>query len=272
MIKIMENTYVVYKHTNLINNKIYIGITCHQDDPNIRWQHGKGYVDNNKFFNDILKFGWDNFSHEILESGLTINEAFALEKQYIKQYDTVKNGYNLSYGCSEPPSIETRDKISQALKGISRSQESIDKQIQTKINYSGWSNGFDPVDSKLTKKVRCLETGDIFGSITEAENWSNTNKVAECCCGMRKHAGRHPQTGKLLSWEYASQDAIITIRCLEKRQPKKIRKILCIETNEIFENASDASRKTKIAACNIIRACNGKQKTAGKKHWKYIEE
>lgn len=267
-----QNTYIVYKHTNLINNKVYIGITCHGENPNIRWQNGRGYIENSLFFTDILNFGWQNFSHEILADNLNINDAFALEKKYIKEYDSVNNGYNLSYGCSEPPSIETREKISQALQGLTRKSTSIEQQIKTKQNNSGWKNGFDPIETKITKKVKCLETGDIFGSISEAENWSNTNKIGECCSGLRKHAGRHPETNQLLSWAYANNDDIVSIRCLEKRKTKKIKKILCIETNEIFENASDAFRKTNISVCNILRVCNGQRQTAGKKHWKYIDE
>ena len=64
------NTYVVYKHTNKINKKVYIGITKNGDDPNKRWRNGMGYSYNQKFFTDILKYGWDNFTHEILEKDL----------------------------------------------------------------------------------------------------------------------------------------------------------------------------------------------------------
>lgn len=50
-----KTTYIVYKHTNKINNKIYIGITKYGDNPNIRWRNGMGYTSNKKFFSDILK-------------------------------------------------------------------------------------------------------------------------------------------------------------------------------------------------------------------------
>lgn len=54
----------VYKHTNLINQKVYIGITSRK--PSSRWGlQGKGYKDQPKFFNAIEKYGWENFKHEI---------------------------------------------------------------------------------------------------------------------------------------------------------------------------------------------------------------
>ena len=35
------NNYIIYKHINKINGKIYIGQTCQK--PEYRWNHGKGY-------------------------------------------------------------------------------------------------------------------------------------------------------------------------------------------------------------------------------------
>ena len=267
-----KQNYIVYKHTNLINNKIYIGITCHGENPNCRWEGGSGYYYNDKFYPDILQYGWDNFSHEILETNLDLITAIQKEREYISLYNTVENGYNKSPG-GNIISEEGKKKISQALTGIKRKQESIEKQIQTKKNKNnGFATGFDPIDSNITKKVKCNETGDIFGSISEAENWANTSKISECCQGQRKHAGKHPQTGIQLSWQFVDDNTEITIRCIEKRETKKIKKIKCIETNEIFDSASDAYRKTGISICNILRVCNKQRKTAGKFHWEYYEE
>lgn len=50
----MKNTFIVYKHTNLQNGKIYIGITKYGDNPNKRWRNGYGYNKNDKFFSDIV--------------------------------------------------------------------------------------------------------------------------------------------------------------------------------------------------------------------------
>ena len=88
--------YIVYKHTNKINGKCYIGITCR--DIQDRWRDGKGYKRQKKFYNAILKYGWDSFSHEVLLDGLTREEACAAEIALIKSHDSILNGYNVRYG------------------------------------------------------------------------------------------------------------------------------------------------------------------------------
>ena len=81
-----EKNFYIYKHTNLINNKIYIGQTCQK--PENRWGiEGKNYINNSEFHNDIKKYGWNNFSHEILYSNLSLKEADQIEIDLIKKYD-----------------------------------------------------------------------------------------------------------------------------------------------------------------------------------------
>lgn len=48
------------------------------------------------------------------------------------------------------------------------------------------------------------------------------------------------------------------------------KKVLCLETGEVFESVRDAQRSTGIFQCNISYACNGKRKTAGSFHWKFV--
>lgn len=49
---------------------------------------------------------------------------------------------------------------------------------------------------------------------------------------------------------------------------KRKKKVLCVETHEIFDSLSEASRKYNIPVGNISAVINGKRKTAGKLHWK----
>lgn len=91
----ISNNFVVYKHT-FPNGKAYVGIT--ERDPLLRWKNGNGYAGQLKIRNAILKYGWENVLHEILFSGLTKEEACEKEKQLIKEFDSVENGYNVSTG------------------------------------------------------------------------------------------------------------------------------------------------------------------------------
>lgn len=47
------------------------------------------------------------------------------------------------------------------------------------------------------------------------------------------------------------------------------KKVLCVETGEVFESTHDAQRKTGIFHNDISRVCNGKRKTAGGYHWAF---
>ena len=87
------NNYKVYIHTNILNDKKYIGIT--KTSERERWNNGNGYHKNQKFYKDIQKYGWDDgFTHEIIQDNLSYSEARRLEKYYISKYNSVSNGYN----------------------------------------------------------------------------------------------------------------------------------------------------------------------------------
>lgn len=94
----IENNYYVYKHTNLVNGKVYIGIT--KNDPSNRWKNGKGYSRQPYFYNAIEKYGWNNFKHEILFSNLSEYEACEKEIELINFYNSTDKayGYNISFG------------------------------------------------------------------------------------------------------------------------------------------------------------------------------
>lgn len=69
-----NNTYTVYMHINKINNKKYIGIT--KNKLTRRWKsNGVGYKTSTLFWNAIQKYGWDNFEHEIIETGISQDKA-----------------------------------------------------------------------------------------------------------------------------------------------------------------------------------------------------
>lgn len=86
----------LYKHTNIKNKKVYIGIT--KKHPYVRWDDGNNYKTNKNFYADIKQFGWnEGFTHEIIFDALSEKEAKIKECEYILKYDSVDNGYNTKY-------------------------------------------------------------------------------------------------------------------------------------------------------------------------------
>lgn len=55
---------------------------------------------------------------------------------------------------------------------------------------------------KVTKQVRCIDTGEVFNSVNVAADkyHTNPNTIRACCKKVKKHAGN--LNGKYLSWEY----------------------------------------------------------------------
>ena len=63
------------------------------------------------------------------------------------------------------------------------------------------------VKQARSKPVRCVNTNEIFNSISEAcveLNISNSARgnISSVCKGKRSYAGKHPITGEKLKWEY----------------------------------------------------------------------
>ena len=56
----------------------------------------------------------------------------------------------------------------------------------------------------LSKRVRCIATDEIFGSVAEAAVKYNGDKtgIAKCCRGKLNTSGKHPVTGEKLVWRY----------------------------------------------------------------------
>lgn len=95
-----KNVWSVYVHTNNINNKRYIGITS-REYPTERWgKDGSGYESNTYFTNSIKKYGWSNFSHDIIFKKLTKEQACKIEIDLISTFNTRDRefGYNIASG------------------------------------------------------------------------------------------------------------------------------------------------------------------------------
>ncbi len=123
----------IYKITNLINNKIYIGQTKNSINERFKGhctaaRQGIKY----RFYYAIRKHGEENFKIELLEIANSIEEACELEKNYIKKYQSTHPsiGYNATSGgtggwmigrLSEEEQNLWKDKVSKANTGENNS-------------------------------------------------------------------------------------------------------------------------------------------------------
>ena len=112
----------IYGLRNKINGKWYIGAT--KSDPyqymDYQYRKLKGKY-RPKLEKSINAHGIDNFDFVLLDSADTKEALGELEKQYIKDYDSIKNGYNCQAGgVRGPQSPEARKNISDGLKAIGK--------------------------------------------------------------------------------------------------------------------------------------------------------
>lgn len=124
-----ERKYTVYMHT-APNGKKYIGITCNSITR--RWgSRGQGYKTCQYFQKAIIKYGWENITHDILATGLSQHDAEIMERALIEQFETTNRdkGYNIKIGggVNSTQSLETRAKLSEKAKGRIPSAETCAK-------------------------------------------------------------------------------------------------------------------------------------------------
>lgn len=91
----------VYKITNRVNGKIYVGKTM--GSPAYRWRSHKGEANrgnNSYLYRAMRKYGIENFAMEVIDHALLQEELDAKEIMWIAQLDTTsdKKGYNCTIG------------------------------------------------------------------------------------------------------------------------------------------------------------------------------
>ena len=209
--------YTVYKHTNKSNGKVYIGITSQK--PEQRWgNNGINYKTSPHFYSAILKYGWDNFEHEILFTELTKEEACFKEQELIKLYNSTNKefGYNQTSGgecCvmsdesklklsksmmgnkngfGHPCSDEKRLKISDAQKGRKLTKEHKDKlsKAASKRHTSCSESKKKTLSQNYPKKrkIYCEELDVVFESVQECGRQLDipATNITKLCNGRGK--------------------------------------------------------------------------------------
>ena len=117
------NIYSIYKITNSINGKTYIGFDSNWPNRMITHYY-KSHSKNSKHYPihlAIKKYGWENFSFEVVyQSKDRYHTQNEMEKYFIEQYDSFHEGYNLTLG-GEGTFGKKQSELNKKLQSIKRS-------------------------------------------------------------------------------------------------------------------------------------------------------
>ena len=155
-------TGVIYTFTNTVNGKVYVGQTT---KPRIRKsQHFKAainFLDNSVFHKAIRKYGFDSFTYRI-EKIIACNSYDLYrkridfyEREFIKFYDSMKRGYNMTSGGGYVWDNSVK-------RGIHLSEEH-KKKISETLKKKGITKNNSLEHNPKAKKVICKdENGNII--------------------------------------------------------------------------------------------------------------
>ena len=224
-------SYIVYKHT-APNGKCYIGMTKQSAEK--RWQNGLGYRTQIRFYRAIQKYGWESFVHEVLHTGLSFEEAERIERELIALYNSSdKNfGYNITSGGNGAKEIteenrermrqshrtesyrakareinakrwsnpEAHTKMSERFKGERNPMYGVRPSAKTRAKISAANFG---ARNSMARRVICVETGVVYGSMRDAfrSTGVNSKSISNCCLGKYRTAGK-------LHWRYADEEVV----------------------------------------------------------------
>lgn len=207
---------IIYKITNKINGKCYIGqatrgfdkrYTSKGKDIEKVYNFYKKSKENKRYYNKHLfsaieKYGIENFDVcKNYDIAFSKQELDIKEKYYIEQFDCIANGYNLDLGGSSGKhSEETKEKLREIHLGKKWTYERREK-------IKGENNPFYGGTPWNCKVIICVTTNEIFYSAKEASDkykecrCGGNSKIIACCKKKRNYAGKLPNGTKLI-WRY----------------------------------------------------------------------
>lgn len=256
-----DKKFALYCHQNLINSKRYIGITCQL--LNSRWRNGKGYRNSPHFNSAIQKYGWENFSHEVLFTDLSKEEAEAKEVELINKYHTRDNryGYNIAAGgsvmCGEDNpwygqkhSEESKRKMSEKRKGIPKSEE-FKQMLSQKLKGRKFSE-------ETRQKMR-ENHADFKGKNHPRYGISPPKEHMERMCKLSKTPEAIAKMKAHKVWYSGAKNP-------------NAKTVMCLETGKIYGTMKEAAEDTGCNASKISAVCHGKRKHTNHLTFKIVEE
>lgn len=219
----------IYKITNKINNKIYIGQTTRTIQQ--RWIEHQYFALNQNgdtyFCRALRKYGVENFEIEKIDETSSQEELNKKEKHWIKYYNSCEEGYNSTTGGEAGNTY------------INKTVEELEK-IKTKIRQSK-IGGNNP----QSKKVKCRNelTGeeyhfDSLSMMKEFFGATNHNFITKRCLGEIKCLYKN-------KWNIAYEQNdynILTTNKNNRKSKKIVVEILDTKEVNIFESYASAER------------------------------
>ena len=233
---------IIYKTTNLVNEKIYIGKDKHNNPKYI----GSG----RSLQNAIKKYGQENFQKEILEYCESEKHMSEREKYWIEYYNSTNRliGYNMTDGGSGGNTRinYTDDQLAEYKNKLSIGVLSSEKYTNSVKNKTGKSR---PDHSKKMKEL--YQSGKLVAH----------NKGVPC-----------PQHVKdILSKRF--KGGTLTEDHKSKIGKSKWKPVEQYDMNDnfikLYQSIKHASEENNIGRDSIYGCCTGKYKQGGGYKWKY---
>lgn len=270
----MEKICGIYKITNKINNKCYIG---QSKDIIKRWKtEYKWHKLNSHLQSAFNKYGLENFDFEIIEecSPNLLNER---EQFWITVYNSFDRnfGYNKTLGGAGTPgrtfimSDETKNKIRIANTGRKFTAEQLE-EFRNIIR-----------DNQIV--IYCYETNKYYTSIGNAARelkigkdsiryviaQQNNHALNYRFCKINDNINEFITNCQQID-NYLKENNLTLKQYYCKLNISTKKEVKCIETGIIYESIMDASNKTGINDNSISKCCNNKQISANNYHFEFV--
>lgn len=266
----------IYKITNKINNKCYIG-----QSKNIlkRWKtEYKWYHINKHLQSAFKKYGIENFDFEIIEECQPdlLNER---EQFWITVYNSFDRnfGYNKTLGGAGTPgrtfimSEETRNKIRIANTGHKFTTEQLeefrniirDNQI---VIYCYETNKYYASIANAARELKiCKES--VRHVISGESNYALNYRFCKINDNINEFITNCQQTDNYLKENNLTLKQYHLISGITSRKAVK-----CIETNIVYNSIVDTAKKTGLNETCISRCCNKVQTNCNGYHFEFVNE
>jgi group I intron endonuclease len=240
---IKENKMIIYKVTNLINGKIYIGLTKQKLERRKK-QHELHSLKKPLMVLHyaIKKYGKENFQWEIIKECNDFQELNRFERIFINQYNStnIKIGYNRTAGGENPVMTEqTRKKMSKSQ--TRRYKDPVIKQQWGELMKNVYKN--NPISEETKRKI------GLKNKVKTKKYWKNLNPT------------KFLQRKKIL------------IEIQKMAAKKRMKKIIQLDKNGCFikewESIAEASKELNINPTAISLVLRNKHKTSGGFLWEY---